>query len=136
MRPRSRGRWAVLVAAGTLAAFASGCDDYGTKMRFNGGDLYYTSPIDANLAEKLGNYLVKVGFFNGQSRSAQIKKPDKAYQFRMVVKEGTEEQDVTRSEAKELARMLSENVFDGAPVEVHLCDKYLRTLPNNGKIEP
>jgi hypothetical protein len=38
----------------------------GTKLMFNGGELYYTSSITRQEAEKLGEYLVRAQFFENR----------------------------------------------------------------------
>ncbi len=46
----------------------------------------------------------------------------------MVVKEGLENDEQYFNLAKEYAYWLSIDVFDGERVEIHLCDKSLKTL--------
>jgi DNA-directed RNA polymerase subunit RPC12/RpoP len=44
----------------------------GQKIMFNGGELYHTSSVSEPEARKLGEYLVKSGFFDGSPKSVQI----------------------------------------------------------------
>ena len=62
----------------------------------------------------------------------QLEKEGDTYQFRMVVKEGYEEKEEFINLAKQFANELSADVFEGAPVEVHLCDEHLETLKKVG----
>jgi hypothetical protein len=95
---------------------------YGVKLIFNGGELYYTRPVTRTEAEKLGQYLVQAKFFDGKPKSVQIKKSEQIYQFRYVVIEGYEQNEEYIGQVKEFSTELSENVFHNAPVDIHLCD--------------
>jgi len=100
---------------------------YGVKLIFNAGELYYTQPVTRFEAEKLGQYLVQAKFFDGTRKSVQIKKSGQTYQFRLVVKEGYDRNEEYIGQVKEFSAELSEGVFDNAPVDIHLCDSYLKT---------
>jgi hypothetical protein len=101
---------------------------HGDILRVNGGELYYTSSVTRVEAERLGDYLVRVGHFDGQRKRVQLTRDGKVYQVRYVVKNGAESDaglvPVFQFAAAEIAR----DVFGGAPVEVHLCDQSLQTL--------
>jgi hypothetical protein len=101
---------------------------YGVKLIFNAGELYYTQPVTRSEAEKLGQYLVKAKFFDGTRKSVQIKKSGQTYQFRLVIKEGYDRNEEYIGRVKAFSTELSENVFHNVPVETHLCDSYLKTL--------
>ncbi len=68
-----------------LLAVGLACSSYGTKLDFNGGELYYTDNVTEADAKKLGDYLVKSGFFGGRQVTVQLDKAGATYQFRMVV---------------------------------------------------
>jgi hypothetical protein len=107
----------------------SGCgENYGQKLEFNGGELYYTSSVTSSEANKLGQYLVKVNFFNGDNKAVQLNKTGSTYEYRMVVKKGMENDEEFIKIAKGMAKDLSSNVFGGNPVDIHLCDDHLKTL--------
>ncbi len=95
---------------------------YGVKLIFNAGELYYTQPVTRSEAEKLGQYLVQAKFFDGKPKSVQIKKSEQIYQFRYVVIGGYEQNEEYIGQVKEFSTELSENVFHNAPVDIHLCD--------------
>jgi|GEM_PF-5163060 len=102
--------------------------DPGTRLTFNGGELFYTNKTTKAEATRLGNYLVKTGFFNGDFKSVQLTREGRWYQVRMVVKTGNENDLQFLELVKVFATELSREVFDGQPVEIHLCDPYFKTL--------
>lgn len=111
----------------------SGCSklDYGTKLTFaKTNELYYTDKVTSKEAQALGDYLVKIGIFadDSNTRSVQLNKDGSTYEFRMVVKKGLE-QDQTVVEAMKIISLdLSNTIFNGAPVDIHLCDDKFETL--------
>lgn len=101
---------------------------YGKLLEFNGGELYYTSNISSYEAHQLGNYCIQEGFFDGNSKTIQIDKNGGVYEFRMVIKKGLENDPDVLDVAKIVAFQLSQDVFNGNQVDIHLCDEYLKTL--------
>ncbi|MDQ6626324.1 MAG: DUF4019 domain-containing protein [Verrucomicrobiota bacterium] len=101
---------------------------YGTRLDFSGSDVYYTSAVTVAEAQKLGDYLVKNEFFDATPKTVQLNKTGATYEFRMVVKQNVAEDKSRDKTFKEFARQLSENVFQGQPVLLHLCDDNLTTL--------
>jgi hypothetical protein len=118
---------AVLAIAGGLLGLTS-CGGYGKKLQFNGGELYYTPTVTEAEAKKLGEFLVKEGFFDGAKKTVQLRKTNGTYEFRMVAKKGTESDQNMLDLAKTFAGQLSQNVFSGAETVVHLCDDHLKTV--------
>jgi hypothetical protein len=100
----------------------------GQKMMFNGGELYYTSSFSEPEARKLGEYLVKIRFFDGSLKSVQITRSNGTIQFRMVVIKGMQTNPQFVQTATQFSKELSRDVYGGELVEVHLCDEYLKTL--------
>ena len=111
-----------------LMVIGLGCSGHGTKLEFNGGDLYYTDNVTEVDAKKLGNYLVEQGFYDGKPKSVQLDKSGSAYQFRMVVQPEKQNDKATMEIMKTFGVELSSDVFNGAPVEMHVCDEQLKTL--------
>ncbi|MBW2522761.1 MAG: hypothetical protein JRI23_01235 [Deltaproteobacteria bacterium] len=103
------------------------CPD-GKLLVFNGGDLYFASGIEPHRAKKLGDYLVADGFFDGAPKTVRLDKQGDLWRFQMVVKPGVEKDEAFVKLTREVAKELSEKVFDGGKVEIHLCDATLRTL--------
>lgn len=105
------------------------CDNYGEKIEYGKGELYYKPPVSKELANKLGNFLVESGFFGNENAvSVQLLKENDVYQFRMVVQEGKEKDESLTDVFKLFGSQISEAVLDGAKLEYHLCDKYFTTL--------
>jgi hypothetical protein len=118
--------WAGILGYMEYAKSTTG-DVWGKKLTFNGGDLYYAPPVKEIEAKKLGEYLTQGKFFDGSPKSVQIKKRGDIWEFRMVVKQGYEKDEKLIENMKEVAAELSENVFGGGPVDIHLCDSSLKT---------
>jgi hypothetical protein len=120
------GLLAVFTIYGLYCEYFS--QNYGTKLNFSGGDLYYTSSVTLSEANRLGQYLVKEKFFDGNRKSIQINKTGSTYEFRMVIKKGLENDQELMQVLKIVASQLSTDVFVGSRVDIHLCDQYLRTI--------
>lgn len=107
------------------------CNNYGKKLDYKGGELYYTDKVTVDEAKNLGTYLVEQKFFdeaNAAQVSVQLNKENDTYQFRMVVKDGVEKDESYATTFKILAGEISDKVFKGAKLDFHLCDKELKTL--------
>lgn len=99
-------------------------------LRCDGGRLYYSSVITYGEARKMVDYLARYKFFkyDNPNKSAQLTKNGNIYQFRIVGVEGKENDAYYIDVVKLLATDISKEVFDGAPMEIHLCDKQFNTL--------
>ncbi|NLJ06779.1 MAG: hypothetical protein GX437_03810 [Sphingobacteriales bacterium] len=111
-----------------LLLLAVACSNYGEKLEFNKGQLYYTENVSSEDAQKLGEYLVKVGFFDGNPKTVQLDRRNDTFLFRMVVKK--EKQDDSNSVVllKLFAMKISGEVFNGSPVNAYICDDRLKTV--------
>ncbi|MDT5123388.1 MAG: hypothetical protein QOC96_2870 [Acidobacteriota bacterium] len=105
-----------------------GCNSFGKRLEFNKGELYYTSAVTEDEAKKLGNYLVIIGYFADRQVTVQLDKSSDTYQVRFVVQEGGEKNEEALASFKLLVNMLSKDVFNGAKVEIHLCNDKLKTI--------
>ena len=112
----------------TLLVIGLACSNYGTKLEFNGGELYYTKNVNEGEAKKLGEYLVKEQFFNGKKVTAQLDKAGATYQVRLVIVPEKQNDADTLAALKAFAGDVSTNVFNNAATEVHVCDDSLKTL--------
>jgi hypothetical protein len=110
----------------TIKTFTS--VELGKKKIVNGLELYHTAAITDAQVDSLGSYLVATHFANGQAKTAQIAKSGTTYQFRFVVNPGVEKDPDYIKNSKVYGADISAGAFGGAPVELHLCDKYLNTL--------
>lgn len=111
-----------------LLLFAGCINNYGTKLEFNSGELYYTELVTEAQANQLGEFLIETGYFDGEVKTVQLTKIDGTFQFRMVSKDGVADDPEFIELASLYSQQMSEMVFNGAPVEVHFCDDHLKTL--------
>src|SRR2546421_7095270 len=96
MRPHPAdrsGRIRLLLCVFVLLPLAiTGCNGYGKELKFKKGQLFYTSKVTKDEADKLGNYLVKEGFFTDMKEiTVQLNKSGSTYEFRMVVLKGMDQ---------------------------------------------
>jgi hypothetical protein len=117
-----------ILALTVLLAVGLACSTYGTKLEFNNGELYYTDNVTEADAKKLGEYLVKSSFFDGKKLTVQLDKSGSTYQFRMVVVPEKQNDEATAILLKTFAETISEEVFNDAPTELHICDNELKTV--------
>ncbi len=76
---------------------------------------------------KLGSYLQENEFTEGTPKSIMLAKDGDLWQFRMVVLEELWFDDEIMEIFADIAKTLSNNVFNSEPVEMHLCNAYLIT---------
>ncbi len=117
-----------IFAIALLLTVGLACNQYGTKLEYNGGEVYYTDKVTETEAKKLGEYLVKEEFFDGKPKTVQLDKAGAVYQFRMVVQKEKQSDEQTMELMKVFAGQLSSDVFNDAPVEMHVCDESLKTI--------
>jgi len=104
------------------------CDFFRKEKTFNGTQIFYTSSVTVNEVDILGAYLITGGFADGDKKTVQLNKSGNTYEFRMVVKKGIEQDPAYRELTKEFAIELSDYVFNGQKVDIHLCNDKLQTL--------
>lgn len=135
--PKSKG--VIKVAAGCLAAIliVSGITrglketetaSYGKLLKFNGVELYYTSTVTVDEANRLGSHLVSSGFSDGSRKTVQLNKTENTYEFRAVLKKGRDIDQRTLQAINNFCKQLSVKVFGGSQVVGHLCDEKLKTI--------
>jgi hypothetical protein len=110
-----------------LLLAGAACSKYATKLEYNGGELYYTKNVSEAEAKKFGDYLVKIKYFEGKKTSVQLDKSGSTYQTRFVINKEKQNDEVVTNGFKTLGKLFSEEVFGGAPIEVHICDDQLKT---------
>src|SRR5919199_303783 len=112
-----------------VAGLMFGCNSKGTRLEYKGSELYYTKNVTEAEAKKLGDYLYKGGVFSDENKgTVQLDKSGDTYLVRMVVKEGMDKDENYQKLIPPFAKGVSKNVFNGAKVEVQLCDDKLNTL--------
>jgi len=109
------------------SAILTSCSNYGKEKNFNGVQLFYTSTVTEAEANSVGDYLIKNKFADGVKKTVQLNKSGNIYEFRMVVKKGIEQDQEYIAAFKVLAAEISNDVFNGKQVDIHLCDEYLKT---------
>ena len=111
-----------------LLLVGAACSKYGTKLEYNASELYYTKNVSEAEAKKFGDYLSKLKYFDGKKTSVQLDKSGSTYQTRFVINKDKQNDEVVTNSFKTLGKLFSEEVFGGAPTEVHICDDQLKTL--------
>ena len=106
----------------------TGATNYGMLLEVNHGDLYYTAAVSQADAKRLGAFLVQEKIFDGRSISMQLTKKGEIAQVRFPVKPGFEKNEAYVDSVQALGVQISQQVFQGAPLEVDLCDDALKTL--------
>lgn len=114
----------MLLLVGGLA----GCADYGTKLDFKDTEVYYTKNVTEAEAKKFGEYLIKEDMASGKKSSIQLDKSGSNYQVRMVIDPAKVNDPDTQAAFKSLAGQFSDEVFNKAATEVHLCDDSFKTV--------
>lgn len=132
--PRIFKRLNIILAVALSFALFYGCSgryppEWGKRLKYKNSSLFYTPTVTKDEALKLGDYLLKAGFFPEKAPvRIQLAKSGDMYQFRLVIKEG-KEQDMEFIKTTGLfAAMISRDVFGRKALEVHLCDKDFKTL--------
>ncbi len=95
----------------------------------NGIELRYTGQVEKTEADKLLAYLLADTSHDGSRKSFQLDKSDDGrWLFAIVVKDGYDKNDEFAELLREYSVELSAQVFDGATVEMHMCDANLNIL--------
>jgi RNase H-fold protein (predicted Holliday junction resolvase) len=118
----------IIAAAAVALVYFLGRNDYGTRLEFNGGELYYTSEVTRAEADALGRFLIDTEFFDGEKKTVQLDKAEVVYLFRMVMKEEFRNDPEMIALAEDYALLMSAEVFNGAPLEIHFTDERLKTV--------
>lgn len=108
------------------------CSEYGRRLEFNNGEVFYTREIRYNEALATGRMLMKNNmYFDGRPKSVQLDKAEGRYIFRVV----DPADPGTTKPYQSLAWLLSRNIFH-APVDVEICDREFRALRKIPFTEP
>ncbi len=111
-----------------LLTHTVGCSNYGKKLEFNQTEVYYDDKsVTEEDATRLGKYLEESSFADGTPKSVQLVKEGGKWQFRMVTQDSYIKDEEYHDIASIFAQEISRDVFNGATVEVHLCDERLKT---------
>jgi hypothetical protein len=105
-----------------LFFLVTGCKKERT-LYFNKGELTYTLNVKEEEAQKLGEILMKHGYFPKDKRvSVQLDKIDELYKVRLVVQDKYF-RDTSKDEyLKEIAKEASAEAFKNSSLDIELCD--------------
>lgn len=91
--------------------------------------ILYTNSVTEQEAIALKNYLIESEFANDENpKTIELDKENETYIFRMVIKEGLENDENNLSLLKLFGESISKEAFNGKPLKVHLCNSNLKTL--------
>ena len=78
----------------------------------------------------MGAYLISSKFADGNSKSVQLTKDEESnhYAFRMVTTPKAAKDSTYNFLFKLMASQISDSVFNGSPVDFHVCDNRFKTL--------
>ncbi len=89
---------------------------------------YDGQSVTAEDAENLGSYLQQIGFIDESAKSIELAKSGSTWQFRMVVQQRYVDDPDYEEVFQTFANDLSADLFNGEPLEFHLCDELFVTL--------
>ena len=84
----------------------------------------------------MGEFLERVEFFNPTQPTVELEKKTGTYYFRLPVADETVHDEEALVKCAVLAAGLSDEVFAGAALDLHICDGSLRTrvvVPHSGR---
>lgn len=111
-----------------VAIIALAGEGYGTRLEFNGGEVFYTDAVQEAEANALGEYLVDgLGYFDGGQKSVQLDRRDGTLAVRFCVMEGAWDNAEAQTAFRAIQALLSLEVFDGEPIDIHLCNASMET---------
>lgn len=101
--------------------------DFGKVKTYNNGEVFYEAAVKEDVVDRLGNYLVKSEFFDGDPRSVQILDDGLSYIVKFIVSDSLLTAKNYLRQVSYFTYELSLNVFDGKPVDIHLSNNYFLT---------
>lgn len=120
-------RWIIML----LLAFTLGaCNKLGTKIDFNGDEVYYKDPVTDSLATAVGTFLKEYHYFTGNGFAVQVLK-NEHYQVHFATIDGIENDQEVIIGFYFLMLDMSNLVLNGNPIDIALCDDHMavkRTL--------
>lgn len=93
------------------------------RVRQGSGEVLYTQRVQHEVASVLAGFLYDTEFFNDSSEiTVQLDRDPSAYHFKMVARDGVENDSTYRSIAAHYMREVSENVIDGSPIDFYFVN--------------
>lgn len=118
----------IIITIGIL--LLAGCSQsFGETIQKDLFTLHYTEAVTKGEAQKLFDYLIENKIVDGKnSADIQLTKKDSTYIMNFIVKTGLDrDEDIVYSMSL-LGADISEQLFDGASFDIHLCDSSFKTL--------
>ncbi len=103
------------------------CNSFGESIEVKGGEVFYQKPVTATEAQALADYLIEIGYFKDETVTVQLLKDDEEYTVNFVLQEGKSQDSTIQDIFREMSPLISYAVFDGAIVNIGLCDENLET---------
>lgn len=106
-------------------------DDDWVDLKYGIHVLTYNKKTTAEAdAKRLGNWLSEKDgpFTEENSHIVALSMNEKTYEIRYKIKKGNEQDADVIAALKKWCKLASKQVFNGADVDVHLCDKEWKTL--------
>lgn len=132
---KKRGRWRwgeglklvglMAVVAAAIAVAKGGC--HGSRVAIRNGEVYYTKGVTEAEARAFARYAERE-MRPAEFVTFQLARSGGVYQVRMPVKAGVDSDPLMIAAFRRMAAEVSRDVFDGSPVEAHMCDDRLNTL--------
>lgn len=119
---------AMLMSAALLVAFTAGCNDYGTKLDYNGSDVYYTKNVTEAEAKAVGDYLDKEGYFKSGRKSFRLDKDGNVYRFQIILDDNYKANELYPEGFKLTGARISHFALKDAPVAMVLSNNKFEEL--------
>jgi hypothetical protein len=117
----------VVVAAALGGLYYVGSRFMGERLDFgNGQEVYYAEGATKEQADAVGHVLLEEKYFAGSDSTVRLARAGDGFVVSFVVKPGLWDQETEPRYFFLLGGILSNKVFHDAPVEVRMCDEYLR----------
>ena len=116
MRPLAWGAAGLAGYIGLLILFAFFTSDrnFGTLLKFDQGDVFFTAAVNKADAQRLADYLLKHGYFENGPTAVQLNKSGRTFEVRLVVKKGIDQDQHYMAAFKPFAAAISRDVFGSA----------------------
>ncbi len=110
-----------------ISLVLTSCNDYGKKLVSGSLEVYYKDGVTEEQAQKAANFIAGSRGDNAQKASMQLCKINGVFCFRMVY-----DKEIAKTVADEvfyeLGNNISDNIFNGAPVNVELTGDAFETF--------
>lgn len=111
-----------------LSLVFTGCKDYGKKIVKDSIEIYYKDGVTADQAQNAAN-LLAASVKTKDTKSIQLIKKNDVYCYRMVTdKDKLASSGMPDETFFQIGNEISDNIFNGAPVNVELTDDKFETF--------